>query len=250
MTEMGLERYSTAGRHGDGDQKAPPARAFPAYHVRDVMTHDVVWVTDAAPVKQIAYLLAENRVHGVPVVHDQRRVVGVVTASDLLARMAGADHTMPRGHRVNSHHANALKRRASTAAELMTAPPITVTPGTSIAAAARLAARSRVRSLPVVHSDGTLLGIVTRDDMVKVFLRKDQDIARDVCRGVVDPLPTMYGHGVHVAVSNGVVTLSGRVGSGITARSLERAVRAVAGVVDVQNDINYDIDDTYLTSRW
>lgn len=249
MTGFALERYVSAVTHHDGDEK-PSAPAFPAYHVRDVMTRDVAWVTDATPLKQIAYLLATNRVHGVPVVDDHQHVVGVVTASDLLARVAGTDHSMPRGHRVTAHHANALKRRALTAAELMTAPPITVTPAASIAAAARLAARSRVRSLPVVNDDGTLLGIVTRDDMVKVFLRSDEDIAHDVHRDVVDHLPTMPGHRVHIAVSDGVVTLSGRVGSSLGARSLEHRVRAVAGVVEVQNDMTYDVDDAYLPATW
>lgn len=249
MSGSALERYVSAISHTNGDE-THAAPKFPVRHVRDVMTRDEVWVTHAAPLKEIAYLLASNRVHGVPVVDDQQHVVGVVTASDLLARVAGADHAMPRGHRVNSHHANALKRRALTAAELMTAPPITVSSRTSIAAAARLAARSRVRSLPVVDDDGTLLGIVTRDDMVKVFLRSDDDIARDVQRDVVAPLPTMPGHSVNVSVSNGVVKLFGRVGSALTARSLERKTREVAGVVDVENDIKYDVDDSYLPAKW
>jgi CBS domain-containing protein len=249
MTGFARERYVSAITHGDGDEK-PSVPSFPAYHVRDVMTRDVAWVTDETPLKQIAYLLAANRVHGVPVVDDQQRVVGVVTASDLLARVAGADHSMPRGHRVTAHHANLLKRRALTAAELMTAPPITVTPATSISAAARLAARSRVRSLPVVDGDGTLLGIVTRDDMVKVFLRSDEDIAHDVRRDVIEHVPTMPGHSVEVAVSAGVVTLSCRVGSSLGARSLEHNVRAVAGVVEVQNDLTYDVDDAYLPATW
>jgi CBS-domain-containing membrane protein len=177
-------------------------------------------------------------------------VQGMVTASDLLARVAGTDHTMPRGHRMTAHHANALKRHGLTAEELMTAPAITVQPETSIVAAARLAARSRVRSLPVVDGDGTLLGIVTRDDLVKVFVRPDDEIEAELRREVIDPLAPLPGQHVEVQVSNGVATLAGRVATALAARSLEHQARTVPGVVEVQSEIDYEFDDSYLPVRW
>lgn len=214
------------------------------------MTRRVVTVTETTAFKDIGRLIERHRVHAVPVVDDQHRVLGMVTASDLLARVAGTDHAMPRGHRVTAHHANALKRRGLTALELMTAPAITVQAETSIVAAARPAARARVRSLPVVDADNRLLGIVTRDDLVKVFIRPDEEIEADLRREILEPHTARPGDHVDLSVSNGVVTVSGRVATATVARSLDRQARTVAGVVEVQDELGYEFDDTYLPVRW
>lgn len=247
MTGFPVERYVKVLSVPDDEVSMP---ATSAHEVRDVMTRDVISVTETTAFKDIARLIERHRVHGVPVVDDQRRVQGMVTASDLLARVAGTDHTMPRGHRITAHHANALKRHALTAVELMTARAITVQPQTSIVAAARLAARFRVRSLPVVDAEGTLLGIVTRDDLVKVFLRPDDAIETELRREVIDPLPLPPGQHVEVQLSDGVVTLTGQVGTVMAARSVEQHARAVPGVVEVQNELGYEFDDSYLPAHW
>ena len=152
--------------------------------VGDVMNRAVVSAYRDAMYKEIARSLARNDINTVPVVDEGHRVVGVVTASDLLGRVVH-QRLMPRGHRLSHCSDTNRKRHAGTARDLMTRPAITVTAETTIVEAARIAARNRVRSLPVVDRKGALVGLITRSDLVKVFLRDDAEIETEV-RGVVD----------------------------------------------------------------
>ncbi len=68
-----------------------------------------------------------------------------------------------------------------------------------------------VKRLPVVGHDGVLKGIVSRSDLLKVFLRDDEDIAEEVRREVVEPLFGTHAEALRVEVRDGVVTLSGLV---------------------------------------
>lgn len=249
MTGHPLQRYLNAvAAHGDADSAG--AAAFAARHVGDVMTRTVFAARTGTPFKDIAKELDSHHVHGVPVVDDNSKVIGMVTASDLLARVAGTDHGLPRGHRLSSHHANAVKRHGLTAKELMTTPPVVVTTATTIADAARLAAKSRVRTLPVVDADGRLIGVVTRDDLIRIFLRPDEDIHHDVEHDVVGKLPRVPENRVSVEVTDGVVTLHGTVTTALTAGRLLYQAGRVPGVVDVRNDLDYTVDDAYTLVQW
>lgn len=245
-----IERYLDAlAARGDAT-KDTPSSPFAARHVADVMTRDVWTAPLGTPFKTVAQLLDTNRVHGVPVVDSDNRVVGVVTASDLLARVARTDHSLPRGHRIGGHHAIVAKRHGETAGEIMTAPPVTVTPNTTIGEAARCAAHSRVRTLPVVDANGRLVGIVTRDDLIRVFLRPDEDIRRDVERDVVAELPALPTNKVQVEVADGVVTLRGMVTTALTAARLAGHTRKVPGVVEVHEELEYDYDDGFTSAAY
>jgi len=125
----------------------------------------------------------------VPVLKMGRHVVGVVSESDLLAaedksvRQARLEAESPRRWRLRQP-----RRTGLTAGTLMTAPAITIHPDTTIPGAARLMNTHHVRRLPVVDGDGKLVGIVSRRDLLSVFLRPDDDIAHDV-RRLLDELP-------------------------------------------------------------
>lgn len=75
---------------------------------------------------------------------------------------------------------DAAKAEARNAADLMTAPALTVGPETTLAEAARLMHRRRVKRLPVVDGEGRLIGIVGRADLLQPFLRSDESIAEEV----------------------------------------------------------------------
>jgi len=248
MAGYGLERYmnAVAAHVEDGDR---PSTGFAARHVGDVMTREVWSAHPVTPFKEIARVLDRERVHGVPVIDDSNHVLGVVTASDLLARTAGADHALPRGHRMSAHRANAAKRHGLTAEELMTAPAVTVTPSATIAEAARVAAHSRVRTLPVVNTDGEIVGIVTRDDLIRVYLRLDDDIRRDVERDVVKELPRVPENDVTVEVVDGVVTVRGSVTTALTAAHVVYEAKRVPGVVDVRDELDWVLDDVYQPTQ-
>jgi CBS-domain-containing membrane protein len=150
------------------------------------------------------------------------------------------------------HLAELTKAEAATAERLMTTPAVTVAPDATLGQAARVMARARVKQLPVVGPDGTLLGIVSRSDLLTVFLRGDAEIADEVRRDVVVHLFGPEGAGIRVEVHDGVVTLGGRVRETSLVPLAARLVRAVPGVVDVrcalagpprQPDLDPDLPD-------
>jgi CBS domain-containing protein len=202
--------------------------------VRDVMTTSVVTVDRITPYKEIARLLAKHQISGVPVLTMGRHVAGVVSEGDLLA----ARDTNPMvGHRLARSLAVRKQHRSHLAEQLMSSPAVTVGPDATIAAAARLMKARHVRRLPVVDPDGKLLGIVSRRDLLSVFLRPDSDIARQVSEILAELLPGGPG-GIQATVHNGVVTLTGQpelADEEALVPAAVRLARDVDGVVDVVN---------------
>ena len=186
-----------------------PRRRRWARRVSDVMTIAVVSVDRITPYQEIDRLLTQHRISGLPVLMMGREVAGVVSEADLLAaedertrRDRMADSVGRRWRLRKRPHVNL------TAGALMTAPAITIGPDATIPAAARLMNTHHVRRLPVVNAHGKLVGIVSRRDLLSVFLRPDADIIHDV-RQVLDELALSDSKDVIVTVRHGVVTLTG-----------------------------------------
>ena len=236
------------------DEQAHPARTSPAHHgegtrqrrwarrVSDVMTTSVVTVDRITSYQEIDRLLTERKISGVPVLTMGRQVAGIVSEADLLAaedetaRQARLASAIGRRWRLRKRpHVNL------TADALMTAPAITVGPDATIPAAARLMNTHHVRRLPVVDEDGKLVGIVSRRDLLSVFLRRDADIVHDV-RQVLDELPLADPKNVIVTVRHGVVTLAGAMRpqpdqeQPVIPLAL-RLIWDIDGVVDVANKL-------------
>jgi CBS domain-containing protein len=203
--------------------------------VRDVMTTEVVTVDRITPYKEIASLLAGHKISAVPVLTMGRRVAGVVSEADLLAaedqdarkaRTGKIDHLpWPRGQG---------KHPPLTAEQLMTSPAVTIHPDAPIPRAASLMHARHVRRLPVVDPDGTLLGIVSRRDLLTVFLRPDEQIAAEVRELLTEIL--FADPAISVRVHEGVVVLTGQPGSAERHDLVPVAVRLIwdiDGVVDV-----------------
>ncbi|MFI0819358.1 CBS domain-containing protein [Streptomyces sp. NPDC021098] len=201
--------------------------------VGDVMTRTVVAVGRDAPFKEIVQTLGQWHVSAMPVLEGEGRVIGVVSEADLLPKeeFRGSDPDRPEQLR---RLPDLAKAGAVTAEELMSTPAVTVHTDATLAEAARTMAVRRVKRLPVVDAEGKLQGIVSRGDLLKVFLRADEDIEEEVRRTVVSYLFPRLGHAVHVAVDEGVVTLSGELGDTTLIPVAARLVRAVEGVVDVE----------------
>jgi CBS domain-containing protein len=223
-----------AGHDGDGE-----ARGHGKGHdrVRDIMTTSVVTVDRITPYKEIARLLVEHKISGVPVLSMGRKVTGVVSEGDLLA----ARDTNPATRSGWRHWAFGREvHRGRTADLLMTSPAVTIHPDATAAAAARLMNSHHIRRLPVVDSDGTLAGIVSRRDLLNIFLRPDADIASEVGEILNEVLPG-GPTGVEAAVRNGVVTLTGQPELASDEDLIPAAVRLawdVDGVVDVVNKVD------------
>ncbi|MFR9799079.1 CBS domain-containing protein [Streptomyces sp. MS06] len=203
------------------------------YRVGDVMTRTVVALASATAFKDIAKAMRRWRVSALPVVDDARRVVGVVSETDLLPKvrlpLRGPDPDAG-PHRL----ADLAKAGARTAQELMTAPAVTARAEDTLSQAARSMARHQVKRLPVVDADGLLQGIVSRSDLLKVFLRTDEDIAREVDRELAACLVPEPVRPLRVTVRDGVVRLGGRVRDTAQVPLAVRLARSVAGVVDVE----------------
>jgi len=201
--------------------------------VSDVMTLTVVAVGRDAPFKEIVETMGQWRVSAMPVLEGEGRVIGVVSEADLLPKEEFRDSD-PSLYEQRRRLSDVAKAGAVTAAELMSTPAITVHPDVTLAQAARIMAVRHVKRLPVVDDVGMLQGIVSRADLLKVFLRSDEDIEEEVRRTVVSYLFPGLSHAIHVNVHEGVVTLRGHIRDTSLISVAVRLVRAVEGVVDVE----------------
>ncbi|MFF4550168.1 CBS domain-containing protein [Streptomyces sp. NPDC001435] len=201
--------------------------------VDEVMTRRVVALRRGAAYKDIVKTMWAWRVSALPVLDDVGHVVGVVSEADMLPKEEYHQGDLD-GYGEVQHPADVYKAGAVTAGDLMTAPAITVTPDAPLAHAARVMARNRVKRLPVVDHDGALKGIVSRVDLLKVFLRADVDIVEEVRREVALRLFGTQAEAVRIEVHDGVVTLRGRVHDTELIPLAAALARAVEGVVDVK----------------
>ncbi|WP_031223692.1 CBS domain-containing protein [Streptomyces roseochromogenus] len=207
--------------------------------VSDVMTHTVAAVGRRAPFKEIVQLMQDWRVSALPVIEGEGRVTGVVSEADLLPKEELRDDP-DTGYLQLRQPVDVAKAGALTAGDLMSSPAVTIRAGATLAEAARTMAREGVKRLPVVDEAGLLAGVVSRADLLKVFLRDDEDIAEEVRREIVSYLFPLSSSAVRVEVHDGVVTLTGRIRDSALVPVAARLVRAVEGVVDVQFDLAHD----------
>jgi CBS domain-containing protein len=195
--------------------------------------------------KDIAQLLTEHRISAVPVLDGTSRVVGIVSEADLLLKESQLE--------MNEHpslvagaktRAARVKSAGRTAVDVMTSPAITIGPDQDVVQAARLMDSQRVKRLPVTDEQGHLLGIVSRRDVLRLFVRPDHEIRDEVRSEVLlkmlwlDPAP------LDVTVADGIVHLHGEVESRSLSELIGSLVRRTDGVVDVVNNLTYAVDDT------
>jgi CBS domain-containing protein len=202
--------------------------------VRDMMTSEVVTVTPQTPLKQVAELLVERGISGLPVVDGDGAVLGVVSEADFLEKESAEEPrktAFPWVELFAGRHQPAQLQRAGarSAGEAMTSPAITIGPDAPLRQAAQTMSYRRVDRLPVVE-DGHLVGIITRADLVRVFARSDDELRQQVeyALRAVDGL-TVLG------VRDGVVELAGTVQSEALMTTVRSLVEHIDGVVDVED---------------
>jgi CBS-domain-containing membrane protein len=206
------------------------------------MTREVVSVNADTSFRQIADLLVSRRVSAVPVIDAERVVLGVVSEADLLLKLEYTDR-LPH-HPLATRRARVIRRKAASdrAADLMTAPAISIGPDVPVARAARILEAARVKRLPVVDEQHRLVGIVSRRDLVRTYVRTDAELQASVQQMLaalwIDPGT------VSAECVAGVVRFTGHVDRRSTAEMIANVIRSIAGVVDVVNDLCSDYDDT------
>ncbi|WP_316740891.1 CBS domain-containing protein [Streptomyces sp. MK7] len=214
----------------------PPQHAEPeAPLVRDVMDVPAASVRADVPCREIARLLAREHVSAVPVLDAEDRVVGVVSESDLLAKVAFEASGRHPGHigRLRGRRLHE-KARAEIAADLMTSPAITVPPGATVAEAAWLASLSRLKRIPVADHSGRLVGVVRRNALLEALIRDDERIRKDIEAKIQAFCSPADRDTVAVTVREGVVDLTGRMSHAVMTR-LVAEVEDVDDVVEVNN---------------
>jgi CBS domain-containing protein len=216
--------------------------------IRDVMVPTVVTVGPATPLKDVAQLLVDHRISGLPVVDADGVVLGVVSEADLLLKEGGAEAIQHRSLarvRGESREARAqlAKVAASTAGEAMTAPAITIGPDRSIPSAAAMMTGRQVNRLPVVEG-GRLVGIVSRADLVRAFIRSDDELARTIREDVLLRVLWLDPAQFTVEVEDGIASIGGRVERRSTTQMIERCVSLVPGIVGVQASVGWSLDDS------
>ncbi|MCX5381443.1 CBS domain-containing protein [Streptomyces sp. NBC_00091] len=207
--------------------------------VADLMTDEVVSVAPGTAFKDVAKLLAQYDISGVPVLDDEDRVVGVVSQTDLLA------HPVP-GPRPSGQGITAAAG-PPTAGDVMSAPAVTVHAEETVADAARLMTRRSVERLPVVDVEDRLVGIVTRRDLLRMFLRPDSEIRRRVTDEVLSEVLGVPAGDIDVHVVDGIVALDGHVERRSQLLALLSLVERLDGVVAVASRVTSRTDDTSTT---
>jgi CBS domain-containing protein len=218
--------------------------------VGHVMTRDVVSVTPDTPLKDVAAALVERGISGLPVCDADGAVVGVLSEADLLVKQGGSPERSGGLFAWLVETASApdlAKLRAHTAGEAMTSPAVTVETASPVSEAARTMVSLGVNRLPVVE-DGRLVGIVTRADLVRLFTRSDEEIARDIRQDVVKRL-WIAPERIEIEVEQGEVVLRGEVDTEVEAGLLEKRIPLVAGVVGVRSELSWAVDRSGNSNR-
>jgi CBS domain-containing protein len=199
-------------------------------NVGDLMTTTVIGVDPDTPLKDAAEILAKNQISGMPVVDARGVVTGVLSAEDIVHRESAGER--PSGPVVP-------KLLATTVGGATSSPAVTIGPRQPVTDAVRTMVDERVGRLPVVDGEGRLVGIVTRTDLVRVFVRPDEDVAEEIRTQVLRRLLRHDADNVHIDVERGEVTLTGMIETQTDAEAVPILVRRVPGVVSVVSRLGW-----------
>jgi CBS domain-containing protein len=205
--------------------------------VGDLMTDEVVSVVSTDSFKDVAKLLAQHNISGLPVLDSEDRVLGVISESDLLVRQTGSEPA------AGASPDGAGRTATTTAGAVMSSPAVTVLADETVRGAARLMTRCGVERLPVVDAEGRLIGIVTRRDLLGLFLRPDAEIRLRVLEDVLVDTMGLRADVVAVHVVDGVVSLEGELERRSEIPVLIRLTEQLDGVVAVMSHLTARFDN-------
>lgn len=208
--------------------------------VASVMTTRVVTAVPATPFRDLVETMTEHSISALPVVDGDGRPIGVVSEADVLAKQEfhGGGDEQPHGDRAARDRW--FRAQGRTAAEVMTTPVRALHADEPLGFAARLLAKAGLRRLYVTDWDGRLVGVVARRDLLRVYLRADDDLRTEVTELLAS---TGIAPGaVEVRVHAGLVTVDGAVASSELAAAAVRMVRALPGVVGVRDSLRHPVD--------
>lgn len=142
-------------------------------HVRDVMTSDVISVQKYESIMHVANILSEKNISGLPVVDKKNKVIGIITQADILSIVG-----VRKGHTFKDLIKHMMgeplpeRRIGDMVGDIMTSPVVTIGPGANIAEAAQIMEEKKIRRLLVVDDKDSLVGIISRADILKAVIKK------------------------------------------------------------------------------
>ena len=199
--------------------------------VLDLMTTDVIKATPSTPIKEAAQLMFRHRVSGLPVVDDDGTLAGIITEADFLRLEVARDEAED-------------VRPIETVGEVMSGGVVTIGPEEALAEAAKVMVVQDVKRLPVVDDEDRLLGIISRLDIVAVFTRPDEIIEDEIREDLIRRVLFVDPDAIEVSVAGGVATFRGEIGTRTEARLLEEVARRLDGVMRVDNQLTWRLDDS------
>ncbi|MGI9610437.1 MAG: CBS domain-containing protein [Acidimicrobiia bacterium] len=198
--------------------------------VVDLMTTNVISATPDTPIKDAARLMFRHRVSGLPVVGDAGQVLGIITEADFLKLEVA---------RAGDEEMSTVE----TVGQVMNTGVVTVHAGMAVAEAAQIMVVQDVKRLPVIADDGKLVGIISRLDVVAVFTRPDEVIEDEIREDLLRRVMFVDPDEIDVRVANGIVTFVGEIGTSNESRLLEELARRLDGVMRVDNQLTWRVDD-------
>ncbi len=214
--------------------------------VRQVMTTDVITAPTTMPFKHLVRLIEDHHVSALPVIDERGVLVGIVSEADLLLKEENPEPATSGMLTRRRRRIDQTKAAGLVASQVMSSPAVTVAPDATLSEAARSMRRYGVKRLPVVDGTGRVIGIVSRADLLSVFLRSDEEIRRDVLNEVVGRSLWMDPSAIRVTVHDGVVTLQGRVERRSLVEIAISLTHLVDGVVSVNSKLTFEVDDQAL----
>lgn len=218
--------------------------------VRDVMTRQVVTARPEMSLRDLALLLSEHRISGMPVLDGEGTVIGIVSEADILAKERG--HEPVHGGGLSwlfGERAvpDELRRHAATSVgEAMTTPAITIDQDRPLREAAALMLDRGVNRLPVT-ADGMLAGILSRADLVRAYIRRDTEALAAIRDEVIRKTLWLDPDDMVIEVHEGIAHIAGTIDRQSTAAIIERLVALVDGIDLVVNDLRWEMDDSDLS---
>lgn len=141
--------------------------------VKDVMTRNVITVSQGTSVTEAARLFTEHNISGLPVVDADDKLIGVVTEADFLATidLSLSDSAIRELFDIIIRRKRAKKKTGTKVDSLMTPHPITVREDDSLQHAIELMNRNKIKRLIVTDTEGNVRGVISRPDLITLFLR-------------------------------------------------------------------------------
>jgi CBS domain-containing protein len=199
---------------------------------------------ESTPFHELVELLSRHHVSALPVIDDAGRVLGIVCNSDLvLKEIQSLKGPCDPAALTARHRLERAKAAGTTAREVMTAPVVTVYPEELVTDAARRLHAWKLDQLPVVDRAGGLVGIISRADVLKIFLRSDEEIRFELLDDIAGRLLRLPTDELWIEVDGGVVMLAGRLERRSRVVALAELAKLVDGVVAVHNELSYQRDD-------